>query len=78
VDFWFAARTKPAPRTQPLDRSFPLSDIQGKLPQPIRDDLGAPTLGPRNVPLERENSDLLASPYTDAGTMPNLKFSFAG
>jgi oxalate decarboxylase len=29
------------------------------------------------VPLERENPDLLASPYTDAGTMPNLKFSFA-
>jgi oxalate decarboxylase len=31
---------------------------------------------PRNVPLERENPDLLASPYTDSGTIPNLKFSF--
>jgi len=46
-------------------------------PQPIRGDLGATILGPRNVPLERENPDLLASPYTDSGTIPNLKFSFA-
>ena len=46
-------------------------------PQPIRGDLGATILGPRNVPLERENPDLLGSPYTDSGTMPNLKFSFA-
>jgi hypothetical protein len=46
-------------------------------PQPIRGNLGAPILGPRNVPLERENPNLLASPATDAGTIPNLKFSFA-
>jgi oxalate decarboxylase len=46
-------------------------------PQPIRDGLGAPILGPRNVPLERENPALLASPPTDSGTIPNLKFSFA-
>lgn len=47
------------------------------LPEPIRDGTGASILGPRNVPLERENPALLASPYTDAGTIPNLKFSFA-
>ena len=47
------------------------------MPVPARGDLGAPILGPRNIPLERENPDLLASPHTDAGTMPNLKFSFA-
>ena len=46
-------------------------------PQPIRGDRGAAILGPRNIPLERENPDLLASPYTDLGTIPNLKFSFA-
>src|SRR6266478_8063671 len=46
-------------------------------PQPIRGDRGASIMGPRNVPLERENPDLLASPSTDAGTIPNLKFSFA-
>jgi oxalate decarboxylase len=47
------------------------------LPQPIQGNLGATILGPRNVPLERENPDLLTSPQTDAGTIPNLKFSFA-
>ena len=46
-------------------------------PEPIRGDRGATILGPRNIPLERENPDLLASPYTDSGTIPNLKFSFA-
>jgi oxalate decarboxylase len=46
-------------------------------PQPIRGERGAPILGPRNIPLERENPDMLASPSTDAGTIPNLKFSFA-
>src|SRR5712672_1877782 len=45
--------------------------------QPIRGDDGATILGPRNIPLERENPDILASPYTDAGTIPNLKFSFS-
>jgi oxalate decarboxylase len=45
-------------------------------PLPVRGDRGAPILGPRNIPLERENPDILASPYTDAGTLPNLKFSF--
>jgi len=47
------------------------------LPEPIQGDLGASILGPHNVPLERENPDLLASPQTDAGTLPNLKFSYA-
>src|SRR6266850_1530486 len=46
-------------------------------PAPIRGGLGAPILGPRNPALERENPELLASPYTDTGTVPNLKFSFA-
>jgi oxalate decarboxylase len=45
--------------------------------RPIRGDRGASILGPRNIPLEHENPDLLASPYTDSGTIPNLKFSFA-
>jgi len=45
--------------------------------EPIRGDRGASILGPRNMTLERENPDLLASPITDAGTISNLKFSFA-
>jgi oxalate decarboxylase len=44
---------------------------------PIRGGLGASILGPRNIPLEGENPDQLASPCTDSGTIPNLKFSFA-
>lgn len=47
------------------------------VPQPIRGDEGATIMGPRNVPLERENPNLLVSPATDAGTVPNLKWPFA-
>jgi oxalate decarboxylase len=47
------------------------------IPQPVRDGLGATIMGPRNVALERQNPNLLASPDTDAGTIPNLKFSFS-
>lgn len=47
------------------------------LPEPIQDGLGATIMGPHNVPLERENPDLLASPQTDTGTIPNLKFPFS-
>ena len=47
------------------------------MPQPIEGDRGGSILGPRNVPLEKENPDVLSSPYTDAGTIPNLKFSFS-
>src|SRR5258708_2607517 len=53
------------------------SDELNQVPQPIRGDLGATIMGPHNAPVERENPDLLASPYTDSGTIPNLKFSFA-
>jgi oxalate decarboxylase len=47
------------------------------MPEPIDGERGASILGPRNVPIERENPDLLAAPYTDAGTIPNLKFPYA-
>jgi oxalate decarboxylase len=45
--------------------------------EPIRGNRGASILGPRNEPMERENPDILSSPETDAGTIPNLKFSFS-
>jgi oxalate decarboxylase len=45
-------------------------------PQPLRGGDGGTILGPRNQPLERENPDALAPPATDAGQLPNLKFSF--
>jgi oxalate decarboxylase len=47
------------------------------VPEPIRGDDGASILGPRNVPLERENPDQIAAPRTDSGTVANLKYSFA-
>jgi oxalate decarboxylase len=46
-------------------------------PEPVLDGRGATILGPRNVPLERENPSSLLAPSTDAGTVPNLKFSYA-
>lgn len=52
-------------------------DSHDRQPEPIRSGLGASIMGPRNAPLERENPDQLASPFTDSGTIPNLKFSFA-
>lgn len=41
-------------------------------PQPIRPGRGASILGPRNLPVEVQNPDLLVAPVTDAGTIPNL------
>jgi oxalate decarboxylase len=34
-------------------------------------------LGPENPDLQAQNPDMLESPATDAGTVPNLKFSFS-
>ena len=47
------------------------------LPEPQSGALGGPQQGPRNVLRQRQNADLLNPPRTDAGTMPNLRFSFA-
>ena len=49
----------------------------GDAPEPVDGERGASILGPRNVPVELENPSLLASPRTDSGTVPNLKFPFA-
>jgi oxalate decarboxylase len=46
-------------------------------PEPIVGNRGASILGPRNVPIERQNPDALIAPATDAGTVPNLKWPFA-
>lgn len=49
-----------------------------KNPEPIRSDgAGALDLGPRNVPRDKENPDLLVPPATDHGLIDNLKFSFS-
>ncbi len=46
-------------------------------PQPIRDGQGATILGPRNLARVAEDPDVLVPPVTDAGTLPNLRWSFA-
>jgi oxalate decarboxylase len=53
-----------------------LSDGNGP-GQPIAGKDGATILGPRNLPVERENPDSVAAPRTDSGTVPNLKYSFS-
>ncbi|CAK5261957.1 unnamed protein product [Mycena citricolor] len=47
------------------------------IPQPIRGALGGTILGPQNVPVELQNADSLASPTTDSGQLPNMKWPFA-
>jgi oxalate decarboxylase len=52
------------------------NDQMNQVPQPIRGNEGGTDPGPRNVALDRQNSDILTPPSTDAGTIPNMKFSF--
>ncbi|AUH43874.1 oxalate decarboxylase family bicupin [Streptomyces sp. CMB-StM0423] len=47
------------------------------VPQPIRDGHGATDNGPRNTPMDIQNPNLLVPPKEDAGTLPNMKFSFS-
>jgi bicupin, oxalate decarboxylase family len=50
----------------------------GGIPQPIRKDgEGWWDFGPRDVVRDMQNPDMLVPPVTDAGTMPNLRFSFS-
>lgn len=42
-----------------------------------RDGAGWVDLGPRNVMRDRQNPNMLVPPVTDAGLLPNLKFSFS-
>ncbi|HMM19948.1 MAG TPA: cupin domain-containing protein [Selenomonadales bacterium] len=49
-----------------------------RIPQPIREDgAGATDPGPRDIMRDIENPDMLVPPATDAGLLPNLKFSFS-
>src|SRR5580698_9285806 len=46
--------------------------------EPIRKDgHGATDTGPRDLQVDRQNPDILTSPSTDRGTVPNLKWSFS-
>ncbi|MFC1287871.1 oxalate decarboxylase family bicupin [Bacillus paralicheniformis] len=49
-----------------------------RVPHPIRHDgAGATDFGPRDVMRDVENPDMFVPPKTDAGAIPNLKFSFS-
>ncbi|MFS0557549.1 oxalate decarboxylase family bicupin [Brevibacillus sp. 179-C9.3 HS] len=53
-------------------------DKGNQVPQPMRSDgTGWVDLGPRNVMRDRQNPNMLVPPVTDAGLLPNLKFSFS-
>ncbi|EJL24558.1 oxalate decarboxylase family bicupin [Brevibacillus sp. BC25] len=53
-------------------------DKGNPIPQPMRSDgTGWVDLGPRNVMRDRQNPNMLVPPVTDAGLLPNLKFSFS-
>ncbi len=46
-------------------------------PEPIKGNNGADTLAARNAPVAQEDPDILTSPRTDHGAVPNLKWPFA-
>ncbi|MCR6522020.1 oxalate decarboxylase family bicupin [Lysinibacillus capsici] len=49
-----------------------------QVPQPIRGDgAGGVDKGPRDIMRDLENPDMLVPPTTDAGLIPNLRFSFS-
>lgn len=49
-----------------------------KIPEPIRaNGAGATDPGPRDILRALENPNMLVPPETDAGTVPNLRFSFS-
>lgn len=56
------------------------SQIPGRftIPQPIRSDgAGGIDRGPRDIMRDMENPNMLVPPVTDAGLIPNLRFSFS-
>ncbi|KAJ7788233.1 oxalate decarboxylase [Mycena olivaceomarginata] len=59
------------------DPNLPLWSPDSGTPAPVREGLGAPILGPENVPLEQENADIFAPPTTDSGSVANAKWPFA-
>ena len=46
-------------------------------PEPTGPGVGANILGPRNMPVEQQNPDILSPPRTDHGGLPNMKWAFA-
>lgn len=56
----------------------PNRNIEENIPQPIRNNgEGGYDTGPRDIMRDLENPDLLVPPKTDAGLLPNMRFSFS-
>jgi len=49
--------------------NYPLFNAASSDAEPERGNLGANVLGPQNLPIELQNSDALAPPTTDHGSM---------
>jgi oxalate decarboxylase len=63
---------------EPTRKSARVANDKLKPPrQPMRPRRGGTDPGPRNFTLDRQNPDLFIPPKTDAGILPNLRFSFA-
>ncbi|KDQ55996.1 hypothetical protein JAAARDRAFT_208248 [Jaapia argillacea MUCL 33604] len=54
-----------------------IADFNGSDPQPVRGPLGAPFLAGSNHAIDKQNVDNVAPPNTDAGVVPNLKWSMS-
>ncbi|CAO1633789.1 unnamed protein product [Parajaminaea phylloscopi] len=54
-----------------------MPNVAGGEPEPIRGNKGAPFLWLSNSDIDRQNLDALDPPPTDAGVVPNLKWSFS-
>lgn len=54
-----------------------ITDFKGKKPQPVRGQKGFPFLHGSNSVIDKQNIDNISPPPTDAGVVPNLKWSFS-
>ncbi|KIK54812.1 hypothetical protein GYMLUDRAFT_48365 [Collybiopsis luxurians FD-317 M1] len=71
-----AVTTVPFASTNPNEPLWN-NDSPNSVPSPQRGTLGAPILGPDNVPIDLQNADLFAPPSTDNGNTGNAKWPFA-
>lgn len=54
-----------------------ITNFNGSDPAPVRGVKGAPFLHSSNTAIDKQNPDNVSPPPTDAGTVPNLKWSFS-
>ncbi len=64
-------------RQSPAADNGGVTNFNGQTPQPIRGQRGATFLHESNVEIDKQNPDSLSPPPTDAGVIPNLKWSFS-